>query len=100
MDGTQTFMLNCTDPTNPSLRAAKPTDTPVDLEHIPEEYHDFADVFNKAKADTLAPHRPYDLKINPEEGSTPTFGPIYSMSPAELESLCDFLDEHLNIGFI
>jgi len=72
----------------------------VDLNCIPEEYHEFADVFSKAKADTLAPHRPYDLKINLEEGSSPPFGPIYSMSPSELESLQEFLDEHLNIGFI
>jgi len=76
MYGTQTFMLNCTDPTNSSLQAAKPADTLVDVKHIPEEYHDFADVFNKAKANTLAPHHSYNLKINLEEGSTPTFGPI------------------------
>jgi len=56
MDGTQTFMLNCTNPMDSSLQAAKPADTLVDLKHIPEEYHDFANVFNKAKADTLAPH--------------------------------------------
>jgi len=55
----------------------------VDLNCIPEEYHEFAEVFNKAKADTLAPHGPYNLKINLEEGSSPPFGLIYSMSPSE-----------------
>ena len=34
-----------------------------------------ADVFNKAKADTLALHRPYDLKIDLEEGLAPPIGP-------------------------
>ena len=24
--------------------------------NVPEDYHDYADVFNKARADTLAPH--------------------------------------------
>ena len=28
----------------------------VDLLDIPEDYHDFADIFSKGKADTLAPH--------------------------------------------
>jgi len=38
-----------------------------DLSNIPSEYHEFADVFSKTKAETLPPHRPYDLKINLEE---------------------------------
>jgi len=33
----------------------------IDLFSIPEEYHEYADVFSKSKAETLAPHRPYDL---------------------------------------
>ena len=60
---------------------------PQDLSNIPEEYHDFADVFSKAKAQTLAPHRPYDLKIDLEEGSQPPPGHIYSLSPTELQAL-------------
>jgi len=59
----------------------------VDLSCILEEYHEFADIFSKAKANTLAPHQPYDLKINLEEGSNPLFGLIYSMSPSKLQSL-------------
>ena len=55
--------------------------------HVPEDYHDYADVFNKARADTLAPHRPYDLKINLEEGTSPPIGPIYSLSASELKAL-------------
>ena len=43
--------------------------TPADLSNVPEEYHDFADVFSKAKSDKLPEHRPYDLKINLEEGT-------------------------------
>jgi len=50
--------------------------------------------------DTLAPHRPYNLKINLEEGTSPLLTHIYSLSPAELETLQDFIDEYLAIGFI
>ena len=58
-----------------------------DLSSILEEYHDFADSFNKAKADMLAPHQPYDLKINLEEDSTPPLGQMYSLLPTELVAL-------------
>jgi len=81
MDGSQVFVLNCQD----TKLCASKTEHSVDLSCILEEYHKFADVFSKAKADMLAPHRPYDLKINLEEGSNPPFGPIYSMSPSELQ---------------
>ena len=96
MDGSHVSVLNCQDT---KLRTGK-TEHSVDLSCIPEEYHKFAYVFSKAKADTLAPDWPYNLKINLEEGSTPLFGLIYSMSPSKLQSLQEFFDEHLNIGFI
>jgi len=96
MDSSQVFVLNCQDT---KLHASK-TEHSVDLSCIPEEYRKFADVFSEAKASMLALHRPYNLSINLEEGSNPLFGPIYSMSPSELQSLREFLDKHLNIGFI
>ena len=65
----------------------------MDLSNVPEEYHEFADVFDKAKAQTLAPHRPYDLKINLKEGYTPPLGQVYSLSQTELKALREFLDE-------
>ena len=39
------------------------------LAGIPPEYHEFKDVFSREKADTLPPHRPYNLKITLEEGA-------------------------------
>jgi len=33
----------------------------INLSAIPEEYHKYANVFSKSKAETLAPHRSYDL---------------------------------------
>jgi len=52
------------------------------------------------KAEVLPPHRPYDLKINLEEGAQPPVGPIYSLSASEQEALKEFIEENLNTGFI
>ena len=70
------------------------------MEGVPKLYHDFADVFSKAKADTLAPHWEYDLKIEIDETAKPPVGPIYPLSESELGSLRKFIDKHLNISFI
>jgi hypothetical protein len=80
--------------------AARTDSSPPDISRIPEEYHEFADVFSKAKAQTLAPHRPYDLKIDIDAGSEPPPSRIYSLSQSELQALREFIDEHLALGFI
>ena len=72
----------------------------MDLSNVPEEYHEFADVFSKQKADTLPPHQSYDLKIELEDSASPPPGCMYSLSPSELEALRIFVDEHLSNGFI
>jgi len=72
----------------------------LDLFNIPSEYHKFADVFSKTKAEVLLPHRPYNLKINLEEGAQPLVGPIYSLSASEQEALKEFIEENLNTDFI
>jgi hypothetical protein len=96
LPGSESFTL-CLN--NIAGRSAKTQEAP-DLSPIPEEYQDFADVFSKAKAQTLPPHRPYDLKIELEEGASPPPGRIYSLSQSELQALREFIDEHLSLGFI
>jgi hypothetical protein len=81
-------------------KSAAPTETLIDLSGIPEDYHEFADVFSKGKAETLPPHCPYNLKIDLEEGGTPPPGRMYSLSPLELEALRIFIDENVRSGFI
>ena len=49
---------------------------------VPEDYHDFADIFTKSKASKLAD--PYDLKITLEKGTSLPYSPIYSFSLEEL----------------
>ena len=57
------------------------------LNRVPQEYHDFCNMFSGEKANVLAPHQPYDLKINLEEGTKPFHGPIYSLLPPELTAV-------------
>jgi len=74
--------------------------TPLDLDIVPPEYRDYADVFSKAKASELPLHRNYDLKIELEEGTSPPLGTLYSLSPVELSALRTFIDENITTGFI
>lgn len=67
---------------------------------VPPEYHNLLEAFSKKKADTLPPHRPYDLSINLEPNTAPPYGPLYSLSAVELKELSDWLDDNLNKGFI
>jgi len=71
-----------------------------DLSNIPSEYHKFADIFNKNKAEVLAPHYSYDLKINLEKDTQPPVSPIYSLLASEQEALKKFIEENFNTGFI
>src|SRR6266478_4891111 len=103
--GSATFLLSPIDTLWPAphwLEArAMATDLPKDpLSIILMEYLEFCDVFSGDKANVLAPHRPYDLKINLEEGAKLFHGPIYSLSPPELSTLREFLEENVWNGFI
>src|SRR5260221_2224717 len=80
-----------------AVSTAQPEDT---LSRVPQEYHEFHDVFSGEKANMLAPHQPYNLKINLEEGVKPFHRLIYSLSPPELTALREFLEEIIWNGFI
>ena len=98
--GMQRFSLHLSDSLL-SAKSASVSDEVPDLSRIPKEYHDYADVFSKAEADKLVPQQPYNLKIDLEEGtSPPPITAMYSLSPTELETLHEFIDENLHQGFI
>ena len=67
---------------------------PQDVSGIPEDYHKFQDVFSKSGASSLPPHRPYDLKIDLEEGAEPPISRMYSLSENEMSALREFLDDN------
>jgi len=72
----------------------------INLSAIPEEYHEYADVFSKSKAETLVPHYLYDLRIDLEKDFHSPVGTIYSLSKFEQEVLKEFIDENLTNKFI
>ena len=72
----------------------------TDLSSIPEEYHEYADVFSKSKAETLAPHHSYNLWINLEKDSYSPVGTIYFLFKFEQKALKEFINENLTNGFI
>ena len=67
---------------------------------LPNKYVEFSDVFDKVKANKLPAHRPYDCPIDLQPGKEPPWGPIYNLSPTELEVLREYIDENLANGFI
>ena len=92
------------DPVRAAARAAILDEIDEDVAEIrrllPKAYHEYLDVFSKKEADTLPPHRPYDHRIELEEGTQPPFGPIYKLSESELTALREYLEENLKKGFI
>jgi len=99
LEGSTKYQLQLR-PSDSAKARSSSASTPPDLDIVPPEYHDYADVFSKAKASELPPHRDYDLKIDLEEGTSPPLGTLYSLSPVELSTLQTFIDENLNTGFI
>ena len=65
--GFSNFKL-CLHSSDIQANSAKLAEAP-NLSNVSSKYHEFADVFNKTKAEVLAPHHPYDLKINLEKGA-------------------------------
>ena len=100
--GAVQFSLQLRAATTSSRAADTKIPTPEELQkfNVPDEYHNFADVFSEGLADKLPPHRPYDLKIDLEDGKTPPFGCVYQLSPSETDALRKFLDDNLKNGFI
>ena len=98
LPGSHNFEL-CLHSSDIQANSEKLAETP-DLSNVPSEYHKFANVFSKTKAETLPSYYPYDLKINLEENTQPPVGPIYSLSAFEQKVLKEFIEENLNMGFI
>ena len=57
-------------------------------------------MFSERKGTTLPPRRPYDNRIDLEDGTSPPSGPIYSLSKVEQLVLRSLSDENLANKFI
>jgi len=70
------------------------------LDAVPKEFRDHMGIMGKEAADALPEHRPYDCKIDLQEGSTAPWGPIYPLSEVELQTLREWLKEMERMGKI
>ena len=97
--GVNIFAVTLQDVTYEMEKRKKTVTDPKEV--VPEEYHDFLDVFSKQEADKLPPHRAYDHSIELLDGAeAPSRAPLYHMSEQELELIKNYLEEHLKKGFI
>ncbi|KAG5263850.1 hypothetical protein AALO_G00269340, partial [Alosa alosa] len=71
-----------------------------DISNVPECYHGLREVFNKTKATSLPPHRPYDCAIDLLPGTAPPKGHLYSLSPPERKAMEDYIRDSLAAGLI
>eukprot|EP00064_Thunnus_orientalis_P012092 superscaffoldBa00001814_g12126 len=89
------------------LRSASPV-TPCnppssefpDLSGVPPEYMDLKEVFNKAHASSLPPHRPCDCAIDLLPGTSPPRGRIFSLSAPETKAMEKYINDSLAPGLI
>ena len=78
--------------------AKTPTDPKI---VVPEEYHEFFNIFLKEALDTLSPHLKYDHQIHLLEGYKDyDNSPLSKMSESKLQFVKKFLEEHLKKRFI
>lgn len=71
-----------------------------DLNKLPQAYTAYRSLFDKETAAKLPKHTKFDHAITLKEGSKPPFGPIYSLSQVELETLREYLERMLREGKI
>jgi transposase InsO family protein len=67
---------------------------------LPKEYEDLRKAFSKVESDTLAPHRPYDHRIELEAENTLGYSPLRQHSLEELLAAKKYIEENLHKGFI
>jgi Retroviral aspartyl protease len=76
----------------------KPDLTPEQL--VPQEYHDYLDIFDKDKANRFPDTRPWDHKIEMKSGFEPKSFKTYNLTHEEQVELDKFLKENLDKGYI
>ena len=81
-------------PPEPSLTPAPPSTI------LHKYYPQYINVFSKSGPDILPMRRACDHSIPIQSGKTVPFGRLYKLSPRELETLRDYIDENLKKGFI
>lgn len=63
---------------------------------LPAEYYNYLDVFDRAEANKLPPHRPSDHKIELTSNAVPPQSRAYKMSPFKLAKVREYQTENLS----
>ena len=90
------------EPYDPDLPPPKPPPVTADIidsyqdvkNSVPQKYQKYFDVFSPTEVMQLPDHRLYNINIDLEEGKTPPFSPIYSLSQEILHSRHSVLTSH------
>lgn len=90
------------------LGSAIPTSSPhppaaselPDLAKVAPEYHDLHQAFNKTRALSLPPHRPYDCAIDLLPGAPLPTARLFNLSRKEREAMEDYIIKSLDAGII
>jgi hypothetical protein len=83
-----------------SLTATKALNSEELKKMVPDEYHEFMDLFGEPLVQELPLHQSFDYQIRIKEGKELPFGPIYHLSEKELGALREYLDHMLKQGKI
>jgi len=70
------------------------------INRLPEQYHDYLDLFRPSTAEKLAFRRTFDHASDLKPDTQPPWGPIYLLSQKQLEALRKYLDDMLKQGKI
>ena len=101
LGGFQFFYIKLSDSSiSVSACKAKLNKEPLDLFTVSSKYHNFANIFSESQANTLTCYYLYNLKIYLDEGTSPPWGPIYSLSQVEIHTLHKFINENVKTSFI
>ena len=78
-----------------------PDQDSAESEHMfHKHYLEYDGVQSPAESAKLPQHGPGDLEIQLEDGKQPPYGPLYNLSPNELQTLRTYLDTYLERGWI
>ena len=110
-EGVQAFLMEWRDLHDPEIdwEAANLMGAAITTENIkvkpsnvvlPEKYSNFADVFDKTKANILSGHSRHDLAIKTENNKIPSFESIYNHSQLKLDILHEYIKDMYAKGFI
>ena len=81
-----------------SLQYEKRSDNVYDI--LSPEYHDFADIFQAVKKQSLSARGSYDYIIDLKSEQQPSFRKLYSMSSSEFDALRIYLDKVMKADII